>query len=446
MLPEDRLDALLSENAMGAAGSPTWQQEDDVLAPLLAAAESLDTFHAALPSGQFAETLEVRLLAHAAMLTRDLATAGTDQYMVASLAEDLPENLGDDPPAISDGDFPTIPIDGMHQSPAPAYVARRVGQEQRVSATPHRRPRSSRYGRILWQAIAAALVLAIGAGTLTAAAAAAGPGSLLFALHRWEQGVRVSLSASPADRVRLHLQYASDALATLDRAVATRAGDPTYSDALATLAYEERAAAGDLKAVPAGSERDALAAQLSTLHQRARQDLRAALLTLNWSDRVQTTSLLGYLGVQVPTITSVVWSHSEEGDGRGWQVRISGSGFQSGATVVVDGRPEGTVLSVTPTTLTALLPESGAGGVPAHIGVSNPDGSAADTDQLTSAGTRHTKSTPPPDGTPGDSGSSHGDNTGGTGKGGDNHSSGSPESTPPASVTPSPTETPDLSH
>lgn len=233
---------------------------------------------------------------------------------------------------------------------------------------------------------AACLLLALGSG-LFAAAANAQPGSPLFGLHRAEQWARVTL-ASPADKARLHLQYASDALAALDRAAAQHSGDPAYAGALDTLRTELAASASAIAALPAGQTHDTLAAQLAALQQRARDDLRAALPGLGWDDRVATTTVLGGLGERVPLITSAtiheIAAQSAQGaqaahGAHTVQIVVNGSGFAAGARLVVNGQPAGTVLVATGDTLVAQVSLDPSVARVSAIGVQNLDGTAAQT-------------------------------------------------------------------
>ncbi|HKB49395.1 MAG TPA: hypothetical protein VKC57_16930, partial [Ktedonobacterales bacterium] len=198
MLPGDRLDALLVARTRGTPA------EEGELRVLLDTAALFEPLAAAQPDQSYADALESRLLAHASTLSAPGMFAATSPT----------------PPAIESepaGAAPSAPI--------------------RNPAQPHMRtwrvPRL-RGSRVFWQALAAAVVLTFAGGAM-AVAAAAPPGSPLYGLHRLEDGVRVSLAASPADRTRLHLRYATGALVALDRAVAQRQGNPTYGDALATL-------------------------------------------------------------------------------------------------------------------------------------------------------------------------------------------------------------------
>ena len=316
MHPEDRLDALLASPAAQRAASPL--AADDELAPLMRAAGRLDALREATPSAQFTARLEQQFLARA---------------------------------------------------------------EERAAARPALM-RQSRWGGVqrglyvrrgaLWPAAAAALIVAIGAGTLTAAASA-GPGSALFAIHRWEEGVRVQLASSATDRANLHLGYAHDALTALDAAV-RRHDLPAYREALASLRAEDAAAQADL---PAGAAGDAMRGQLAALHTQEASDLRAALPLVGWPERVATTDALadlGGLGGALPHITGVTLTPTDSGHRA--KVLVTGTNFQPGAVLLVDGAPAGSVTKVSATQLTAEVDSEDALTAHSTIGVGNPDGTA----------------------------------------------------------------------
>ncbi len=373
---DDRLDALLGASGQPAASNP---DDDDAraLAPLLSAARRLMPLRDAQPAADFAGRLERDLLALAA----------------GRATNARPSHVG--MRAVADSDEPTLPLlvpqaaRGSNERAPRAALPRWLRSLPAEASVRGHRTRRSATLPVWARALAAAcMLLALGSG-LFAAAANAQPGSPLFGLHQVEQWARVSLS-SPADKARLHLQYASDALAALDRAVAQRSGDPAYASALATLQSELNAAATAIAALPAGQTHDALATQLATFQQRARDDLRAALPGLGWSDRVATTAALGGLGENVPHVTGAAIHEIAGRDAQAAahgthaaQVVVSGSGLVAGARLVVNGQPMGTVLSVTDGTLVAQvsLDPSLVGRV-VSIGVENPDGTAAQTSAI----------------------------------------------------------------
>lgn len=376
MLPEDRLDALLS---LYVERSPTQSSANDHveradLQPLLDASDRLEGLRSAEPTPEFAGRLETLFLATAASL-REQSGGGES---AASFGGDIAARYADEPPPRLGNDYPTLP--GVRwDAPDSMDNQTTVADDPRRPTALH--PRAG-WRRLLWSALAAALLLAIGATTLTVAAGS-GPGTPLYGLHRWEQDVRVSIAGSAADRATLHLAYARDALIALDDAVAQRQTGSVYDDALAAFGDEMRAASANLADIPTGGERSALATQFGQLRTQGRSDLHAALAVLPWAKRITTTGALAALGDNVLSVTRADMVYSGHGQHL-WRITVTGSGFQPGATLLVNGQPAGTVIAVNPTTLVAQLSGDDSAPLPANIGVANPDNTAAATTNVRS--------------------------------------------------------------
>lgn len=378
MLPEDRLDALLTlrvehRSWQGDSPSPHGLNGDDGLGPLLVAAGRLADLGSADPSPTFADQLEALFLARAAYLEERDGVAGrfreedTETVPLLPIIE-APPLLGNDDPTLPGIAWASLPDDATETE---------VARIRRPSATHSR----AIWRRLLWPAIAAALVLAIGMTTFTAAADA-GPGSALYGLRLWEQNVQVSLAGDAASRTRLHLGYARDALAALNTAASSDQTGSTYDDALATFQDEISAAASNLDGVPSGQARDILSGQLEQLRAEGRSDLRTALTALPWPERIATTSALAEIGDNVLQVTHADMVYSEHGV-HGWNITVTGSGFQQGAALLVNGQLVGTVTSVTSTQLIAQVPGYDSRPPTGGIGVANPDNTAAATTNVT---------------------------------------------------------------
>lgn len=381
MLPEDRLDALLSD---GDVADPSRLPPADELTPLVMAAHRLDALRTATPRADFGDSLHARLLAYAATRQTTEQMPQGDGAVVAAPTATRPR---------------TLPW--TEQPP-----------QREARSGPRRRFRSP-----LWQVAAAAVLLIFVGGGLLAAAASAAPGSPLYGLRRWEQDTRASL-ASPADRVRLHLGYAKDALHAYNGIVSQQAGDPAYSDALSTLISEEQAAARGLASVPAGGEHDDLASQLSALRQQTLADLHNALPQIGWEDRVSTTTALATLGEPVLVVSSAHIQRDDAGSAHGsvaWRIEVHGSGFTDGAICMIDGRQVGVVVVVTPALVVAVVQGAAPPGG-AMVGVQNPDGTAAQTSDVQRDPSKGPEATPEGTVTPGNG----------------NHGGGKPTPTPSA--------------
>lgn len=238
--------------------------------------------------------------------------------------------------------------------------------------------------------VAAALFLVLGLDTLTVAEAA-GPGSLLFRLHRQEQRLQAGIAGDSADRAQQHLQFARQWLAALRDAAAQQRGDSTYSDALAALRDEDAAAAQEITQIPRGTQRGALEVDLAALRADERTALHAALLTVGWPDRIATTTALDELGVAVPHVTGATLTSG--GDGH-WHVTLTGSGFESGAVLLVNGHSAGSVTATSAGQLTAELLLDDFAQTPASLGIGNPDGMSATTENVQMLNPEATTPTP----------------------------------------------------
>jgi hypothetical protein len=339
MQPEDRLDALLAtsrQSGRSQSSRPTDGDLDgpDSLQPLLHTADRLAELGSVEPAPSFTARLETQFLGR---------------------VDELQQRY-----------------DAESQSVTAADVVLRWNA---TSASGRR----SRRKAWLWPVAAAALLLAF--GTTALVASAAGPGTPLYSLHRFLQGVQVNMAGGAADRTRLHLTYAEQALIALDAAVAHHDTGSSYDEALTTFRDEMRAAATNLDGVGAGADHNALAAQLNQLRVQGRSDLHAALASLSWPDRVTTTTVLADLGDNVLRVTGVSMVYSDD-EKHLWRITVTGSDFAPGALLLVDGRAFGTVISVTPTTLVAQISGEESSPSPSSIVVADPDDTAADTSNI----------------------------------------------------------------
>jgi hypothetical protein len=459
MQPDERLDDLLSQRQHdGGLKTPAaiepvagrqgtggdWQEESTEVNTLLHAADRFAVWGGAEPSPVFADHLEAQLLARFVVRSQNNSALGvalsplpwSDQG-----TDTVVGNLPGDGKSGLNGSAPATPLSSDdHDS------VMRTPRRLRVRGS---RPLSSTF---LWRAAAAALLLIVlGTGGVAVAAANAAPGQALYAVRRVEQDVRTTLASSPAERVRLHLQYAQDALTAFDTEVTSRAGEQAYHDALATFADEEQDASAELDNVPAGTERAILAAEVVTLRARGRQDVHAALasVTMSWPLRAEATHVLNQLGESVLAVAQATISGSSQHGAYLWTITIEGSGFASDAVVLVDDQPKGTIVSRATTTLVAQVAEAALRDGTHTIGVGNPDGTVALVLNVATnrAGDGHGggqgghgsddgggKGSPTPQAT-----SSSDDHGGSGGNGGTGGSSG-------GSSTPTPTSTPDDHH
>jgi hypothetical protein len=419
MEPEERLDNLLAFHT-----TTVWKEHDpsaelsqnghESLQPLLAVADRVAQLHTAEPSPDFTDHLEAQIF----------ALAGAVQALESG--EFLPED-GGSAPRLGD-DTPTLP--GTWRDSGSEDTTEADIDASWPPGAPWRAARlRSRWRSLLWPVAAAVLLAVVGTSTFMAAASA-GPGTPLYGLHRFEQGVQVSLASSAAERTRLHLAYAQEALAALDAAATRHQTGTSYSDALATFQQEVQAATTSLTGVSPGTDYGALASQLAQLRAQGRADLHIALAVLPWTGRVMTTAVLGDIGDTVLQVNSVSMTYLENSgqDQHLWEITVTGSGFAPGAVLLVNGAPAGVVRSITPTTLVAQMSGDDSGPLPASIGVANPDDTAAQTSSISRSDLQEQGTpTPSPQATPtcGDHGGGGHDGGGGSSDGGGGSSGGS---------------------
>ena len=332
MEQERELDHLLAQWLTGRAVTAPAP-----LQPLLTAASALTPLRQAAPSTGFARSAEARMLRRARELAADTMS--------------------------------------------PDHAPRASGASVSVVRGRQWRPSSSAR-RLLWASASAAILLVSMAG-LFVVAADAQPGSVLYVVHRFEQGIQARLTTNAAERTQLHLDNAQAALQAFERAVARHEHGAALTDALDTFLAEHAAAGATLSGVTDAVAHVKLAAALDQQRAQATYDLRTALLSQDWPLRLKLTQALGALGGVVPVVGQVTLSETRDpadskGIGRITTVTVTGVGFQPGAQLVLRGTPTGTTLSVSGTTLVAQV-RAAAQAVASQgsIGVSNPDGTAA---------------------------------------------------------------------
>jgi uncharacterized membrane protein YgcG len=385
MEPEERLDTLLALHTTsdwrdhGPSLVPS-QNGHESLQPLLDAADRVADLRTAEPSTDFTARLETQIFALAGAVSGIESGEFLPQDYEAALrpADDsptLPGSWRDSGPEDTTEADGVTPLWGLSNGTGASWPP---GAPWRASR------RRSRWRSLLWPLAAAVLLVAvIGTITLTAAASA-GPGTPLYGVHRFEQGVQVSMAPSAAERTRLHIAFAQEALAALDAAATRHQTSTPYSDALATFQQEIQAATTSLDEVSAGNDRNTLSSQLGQLRAQGRADLHIALAILPWSGRVMTTAVLGDIGDPVLHVNgaTMVYMENSSQDLHLWEITVTGSGFAKGAVLLVNGAPAGTVNSVTPSTLMAQMPGDDSGPLPASIGIANPDLTAAQTSRI----------------------------------------------------------------
>jgi hypothetical protein len=332
MEQERELDHLLAQWLTGRAVTAP-----EPLQPLLTAASALTPLRQAVPSARFARSAESRMLRRARELAAD--TMSPDHAPLASGSS--------------------------------------------VSVVRRRQWRQSSGARWLLWASAIAAILLVSIGGVFVVAANAEPGSVLYVVHRFEQGLQAQLTTNAAERTQLHLDNAQAALQAFERAAARHEHGAELTDALDSFLAEHAAAGASLSGVTDSTAHVKLAAALDQQRAHATNDLRTAIISQDWPLRLKLTQALGALGVVAPVVGQVTLSETRDpsdskGVGRITTVTITGAGFQPGAQLLLRGTPTGTTIFVSGNTFIAQV-RAAAQAVASQgsIGVSNPDGTAA---------------------------------------------------------------------
>ena len=223
------------------------------------------------------------------------------------------------------------------------------------------------------------VVIITGTGVLVASAQVSDPSNPLYVVKRWEQQVQVSFASSSTNQAELHLQFAREQLTTLGT-FTDASHAPSYQQALANFDQQMTLATQEIQALPAGANQNRLNRELAALQTDARQTLRGLLSELTVSERVLTTNELGRLGETVSSLTQAEVTLPAQPNGQA-SVSISGSHFQPGAQLLVNGQPvaaSGAVLNG----MYLFTVQWHGNQHPHSIGILNPDGTAAQTTQI----------------------------------------------------------------
>lgn len=223
------------------------------------------------------------------------------------------------------------------------------------------------------------LAIMMSTGVLVVSAQVSDPNNPLYAVKRWEQQVQVSFSSSPTDQAELHLHFARDQLTALGT-LTDASQSSSYQQALANFDQHVTLATQEIQALPAGTDQSRLTKELAALHTDARQTLRKLLSQLVVPERLLTTTELGRLGDTVPSLTQAEVTLPAQPSGQA-SVSISGSYLQPGAQLLVNGQP--VAASGTLQNGRYLFTVQWHGDQHPHtIGILNPDGTAAQTAQV----------------------------------------------------------------
>ncbi len=225
------------------------------------------------------------------------------------------------------------------------------------------------------------LLLILGTGLLAFAAQVSNPANPLYALKRLEQHVQISLTGDQAGQAMLDLQFARDSLNTL-ASLSGPAHSAAYGQALVDLDQHLRDAADSINALPAGTQRAQLAEELKGLQGDAIHVLRGLLPELTLPERLATTAQLARLGDTIPQVFNAIVTFPPHPNGHA-TIALTGRDLQSGAQLLVDGKPTGVTGIFKNGQLIFAFTNWNGARHPHSLGVLNPDGTAVQTTTIT---------------------------------------------------------------
>jgi len=225
------------------------------------------------------------------------------------------------------------------------------------------------------------LFLVLSISVLALAAQISDPQNQLYALKRWEQHLQISLTSNAGDQASLEIQGARDRLNALP-SLADPAHTVAYSQALADLDQQVQTATAAIKELPPGTQRQQLVSELSGLKSDTIHILRRLLPKLTLSERLATTGELAHLGGNVPYLTSGMLILPPHPHGRA-TISLSGSDLQSGAQLLVDGKPTGVTGLLQNGQLIFVVVNWKGEQHPQSLGLVDPDGTVVQTTAIT---------------------------------------------------------------
>lgn len=258
------------------------------------------------------------------------------------------------------------------------------------------------------------LCLLLGTGVL-AVAQASSPSSPLYVVKNWEQNVQISLAHSPLDRAEVSRQIVLDRLNSLT-GLTTPSNTAAYYQDLADIDQQIDTIVQVINTLPAGADRDRLIDELAQTRYEMRSTLRGLLPLLTIDERLQTTDRLAQLGDTVPHLQSVFMVLSFHPQEQA-MISVTGSNLSNGARLFVDNRVVTSAGSFQNGVYVFVISWQNTQS-PHTIGILNPDGTAAQTNEITLVVPKEDQ------GNNNDNGHKHNDGGGGSGGGGKNGGGG----------------------
>lgn len=200
------------------------------------------------------------------------------------------------------------------------------------------------------------------------------PGDWLYGIKQWQNQLTLAQAQTPEDRAKVTLQQLANALTDLRAEIADHHADANVQAALTIVTKATQTAQTAANGLPAGAARQQAQVNLAQALSAERATLTTLLKQVDWPMRLLFTKQLGALGAAVPQITAVTVT-KETGN---VLLRIQGSRFLPGITVLLDGQLLGLPSTFTSTLVSLQVHRVVWDGRDHLVGVQNPDGTAAE--------------------------------------------------------------------
>jgi hypothetical protein len=217
------------------------------------------------------------------------------------------------------------------------------------------------------------VLIIAGVGVFTVSARSL-PGDALYSLKQAEKQFSLTFAGAPQNLATTQIDHLRNALVDLTTVVNEGRNDDAIRLALDTVAAKTSDSQAEVAALPADAVREATQRNLDSAIAEEEQILRQLLNKVDWSIRLAFTQQLGSLGEPVPTVTNVVLRTQSNGM---FLITLTGSNFAPQAQLMIDGQQNGMVSQSTPTQLVAISSNARWSPGAYALGVSNPDGTAA---------------------------------------------------------------------
>jgi Domain of unknown function (DUF5667) len=215
---------------------------------------------------------------------------------------------------------------------------------------------------------------------LMKAATISNPDNPLYGVKVWEQQVQLSLASSSQSRADVRLDITRDRLNTIP-GLTDISHASAYQQTLEDIKQQIDTVTSIIDTLPAGSDRQNLSTELARLKTDIRHTLYSVLLKIPLAEQLATSTMLGQLGMPVPSIQSVTMVVTTHPTSLA-TVTIIGTNLTDTTHLIVNNHTVTSVCELQNDSYTFTIPWQDKN-PPTVIAVSNTDGTSAQTTSIT---------------------------------------------------------------